>query len=114
VEVGQKLLERLGYEVVGRTSSVEALELFRAKPESFDLVITDMTMPNMTGDKLAQELMGIRPDIPVILCTGFSERITEEKAKALGIREFVLKPLVMQDLAMSMRRALMAKKKEKG
>ncbi|MCJ7494829.1 MAG: ATP-binding protein [Deltaproteobacteria bacterium] len=106
VDIGQKLLERLGYEVVGRTSSVEALELFRAKPESFDLVITDMTMPNMTGDKLARELMGIRPGIPVILCTGFSERITEEKAKLLGIREFVLKPLVMKDLAKSMRRAL--------
>ncbi len=106
VDIGQKLLERLGYEVVGRTSSVEALELFRAKPESFDLVITDMTMPNMTGDKLARELMGIRPDIPVILCTGFSERITKEKAKLLGIREFVMKPLVMKDLAKSMRRVL--------
>ncbi len=114
VDIGQKLLERLGYEVVGRTSSVEALELFRAKPESFDLVITDMTMPNMTGDKLARELMGIRPDIPVILCTGFSERITEEKAKLLGIREFVMKPLVMKDLAKSMRRALDRQKKKKG
>jgi PAS domain S-box-containing protein len=114
VEIGQKLLERLGYEVVGRTSSVEALELFRAKPESFELVITDMTMPNMTGDKLARELMGIRPGIPVILCTGFSERITEEKAKLLGIREFVMKPLVMKDLAKSMRRALDRQKKKKG
>jgi nitrogen-specific signal transduction histidine kinase/ActR/RegA family two-component response regulator len=114
VEIGQKLLERLGYEVVSRTSSVEALELFRAKPESFDLVVTDMTMPNMTGDKLARELMGIRPDIPVILCTGFSERITEEKAKLLGIREFVMKPLVMKDLAKSMRRALDGQKKKKG
>ena len=100
--------------MVARTSSVEPLELFRAKPESFDLIVTDMTMPNMTGDKLAQELMVIRPDIPVILCTGFSEHITEEKARALGIREFALKPLVMQDLAKSMRRALEQKKKKKG
>jgi len=114
VEIGQKMLERLGYEVVGRTSSVEALELFRAKPESFDLVITDLTMPNMTGDKLAQELLNLRPDTPIILCTGFSERITEEKAKSLGIREFIMKPLVMKDLAKVMRRVLDRQEIKKG
>ena len=114
VEIGQEILQHLGYEVVVRTSSVEALELFRAQPERFDLVITDMTMPNMTGDKLAVELMRIRPDIPVILCTGFSERITKEKAEGIGIREFLLKPLVMNDLSKAVRKALDWQKKKKG
>jgi DNA-binding NtrC family response regulator len=72
-----------------------------------------MTMPNMTGDKLAQELLRIRPGIPIILCTGFSEYITEEKAMAMGIREFVMKPLAIRDLAESMRRALDYQKKKK-
>jgi len=71
-----------------RTSSIEALEAFRASPDKFDLVITDLTMPNMTGDKLAGELMNLRSDIPVILCTGFSEKMSEEKANALGIKDF--------------------------
>jgi DNA-binding NtrC family response regulator len=97
-----------------RTSSIEAREMFLANPDRFDLVITDMTMPNMTGDRLAQEILGIRPGIPIILCTGFSERITEEKAKAMGIQEFVMKPLVMKDLAVAIRRALDRKKKKKG
>ena len=113
-EIGQKILMYLGYKVVVRTSSLEALELFRMKAEEFDLVITDMTMPNLTGDKLAQELLKIRPGTPVIICTGFSEQITEEKAKAMGIREFVLKPLVMKDLAQAMRRALGSREKRNG
>ncbi|MBW2168751.1 MAG: PAS domain S-box protein [Deltaproteobacteria bacterium] len=106
VEIGKQILERLGYEVTTRTSSIEALELFKAKPDRFDLVITDMTMPNMTGDRLAKELMKIRPDIPVILCTGFSERITEEKAKEMGIRAFAMKPIVIRDLANTVREVL--------
>lgn len=106
VEIAKAILERLGYEVVTRTSSVEALELFRAQADSFDLVITDMTMPNMTGDKLSLELLKIRSDIPIILCTGYSERISEEKAKSMGIREFVMKPLVMRDLAKTIRDTL--------
>jgi PAS domain S-box-containing protein len=81
VDLGKRMFEQLGYEVTSRTSSVEALELFKARPDRFDLVITDMTMPNIMGDKLAHELMKIRPDIPIILCTGYSEKITEEKAK---------------------------------
>ena len=103
---GKQILERLGYEVVTRTSSIEALELFRKKPDQFDLVITDMTMPKMTGDKLAQEIMKVRPDIPIILCTGYSERITEGKEKGMGIRAFAMKPLVMRDLANTVRKAL--------
>jgi len=106
VNLGKQTLERLGYEVVTKTSSLEALELFRTKPAQFDLVITDMTMPQMTGDKLAKEMMAIRPDIPIILCTGFSERITEEKAKGMGIREFVMKPFVMTELAKLIRKVL--------
>jgi signal transduction histidine kinase/CheY-like chemotaxis protein len=102
----RKTLKYLGYEVVVRTSSIEALELFRVQADQFDLVITDMTMPNMRGDKLAQELLKIRPGIPIILCTGFSEHITEEKAKTMGIREFAMKPLVMKDLARAIRNAL--------
>ena len=113
LDIGQEILERLGYQVEVRTSSIEALELFRAKPDQYDLVITDMTMPNMTGDRLAQELLQIRPGIPIILCTGFSERITEEKARAIGIEEFVMKPVVMKDLAVVIRRALDRKKKSK-
>ncbi len=106
VDLGKRMLGRLGYEVVTRTSSIEALELFRAKPDEFDMVITDMTMPNMTGDKLAKEMMKIRPDIPVILCTGFSELISEERAKGLGIRAFVMKPVVKRDMAETVRRVL--------
>jgi PAS domain S-box-containing protein len=113
-EIGKDVLEYLGYKVEVRTSSVEALEVFRAKPDHFDLVITDMTMPNMTGDKLAQEMIRIRPGIPIILSTGFSERITEENARAMGIREFVMKPLVIKELAQVMRRALDSRERKKG
>ena len=106
VDLGKMSIESLGYTVDSRTSSIEALELFRNNPDRFDLVITDMTMPGMTGDKLAQRLMEIRQDIPIILCTGYSERITEERAKKLGIREFMLKPLIRKDWAKTIRRVL--------
>jgi len=106
VSIGQKILGFLGYKVVARTSSLEALELFKAKPENFDLVITDITMPDMSGIELAKEFMRIRPGIPIILCTGFSEVITPDEAKALGIREFILKPLVIQELAEKVRKTL--------
>jgi PAS domain S-box-containing protein len=106
VEIDKQMLERLGYEVTTRTSSMEALELFRTKPDQFDLVITDMTMPHMTGERLANELMNIRSDIPVIICTGYSELISEEKAKEMGIRAFVMKPLVIRDLAKTVRGVL--------
>ncbi|MBU4427119.1 MAG: PAS domain S-box protein [Desulfobacterales bacterium] len=106
VEIGKQMLERLGYEVTTRTSSIEALELFRVKPYQFDLVITDMTMPNMTGDKLAKEIMGIRADIPIVLCTGYSERIGRESAEKMGIRGFVMKPLSMNGLANAIRNGI--------
>ena len=106
VDLGRQMLERLGYSVECRTSSIEALELFKTRPDQFDLVITDMTMPNMTGEKLAQQLMSIRPNIPVVLCTGFSEQITEEKAKKMGIRKYIFKPMVMNKLAQTVREVL--------
>ncbi|MBW2644752.1 MAG: MEDS domain-containing protein [Deltaproteobacteria bacterium] len=106
VVLGKHMLERLGYEVVTRTSSIEALELFHAKPDHFDLVISDMTMPNMTGDKLAKELIRIRSDIPIIICTGYSERVTEDSIGEMGIRELVMKPLAMHVLAETVRSAL--------
>ncbi|MEA3417313.1 MAG: response regulator, partial [Thermodesulfobacteriota bacterium] len=106
VQMKKQMLERLGYHVTARTSSADALEAFRANPDTFDLVITDMTMPNMTGEQLAGEIMKIRFDIPVILCTGFSERMSEEKAKSLGIKGYLMKPVVMKDLSNTIRKVL--------
>ncbi len=99
-------MERLGYQVTSRTSSIDALEAFRANPNKFDLVITDMQMPNLSGDKLSVELTRIRPDIPVLLCTGFSDNMSEEKAASLGINDFLLKPIVMKDLSQKIREVL--------
>jgi CheY-like chemotaxis protein len=105
-DIGEKTLGQLGYDVVTKTSSVEALELFRADPGRFDLVITDMTMPKMMGDQLARELMKVRPDIPIVLCTGFSPKISEKRAKEIGIKAFAMKPLVRRDMAHIVRKAL--------
>ena len=101
-----QMLKRLGYKVTARVSSVEALKAFEANPEAFDLVITDMTMPNMTGDKLAKKLISIKPDIPIVICTGFSERLTDEKTKAIGIKGFLMKPVVKSEMAKMVRKVL--------
>jgi len=106
ITMEKRMLERLGYQVTSRISSIEALEAFRANPDKFDLVITDMAMPNMAGDKLSTELTKIRSDIPVLLCTGFSETMSEEKAVSLGIKGFIFKPIVMKDLAQKIREVL--------
>jgi CheY-like chemotaxis protein len=106
VRMEKQMLERLGYKVTARTSSIETLEAFRAAPDKLDLVITDMTMPNMTGVQLAKKLLEIRPDIPIIICTGFSEKISEDKAKAMGIRGYVMKPVVKSELAKKIREVL--------
>ena len=106
IVVEKQVLERLGYQVTSRTSSIEALEAFRANPNKFDLVITDMSMPKMPGDKLANELIKIRPDIPVLLCTGFSETMTDEKMKSLGLKGVLMKPMMMKDLAQKIREVL--------
>ena len=105
-EMGRQMLERLGYRVTTRTSSVEALEVFRARPHDFDLVISDMTMPNLTGDRLALSLFDIRQDIPVILCTGFSSLLTELRAREIGIRAYLTKPLSVHELGRTVREVL--------
>jgi len=102
-------LDRMGYRVTVRTSSIEALEVFRKQPADFDLVITDLTMPNMTGDRLTWEIKRIRPDIPVILCTGFSDKINPEKALAMGIDEYILKPVIRKDIDAAIRKVLKEK-----
>ncbi len=104
--MGERLLSSLGYSVTMRTSSIEALELFRAKPDDFDLVITDMTMPNLTGSGLSAELIKIRSDIPVILCTGYSKSVSEASATEIGIRALAYKPIVRAELARTVRQVL--------
>jgi nitrogen-specific signal transduction histidine kinase len=106
VRLWQAALERLGYIVVVCTSSLEALDVFRAAPQHFDLVITDYTMPIMTGEVLAHELRRTRPDIPIILYTGFSDTTVAERARALGIDAFVLKPVRVRDLNLAIRQVL--------
>jgi CheY-like chemotaxis protein len=106
VNMGKKTLESLGYNVVTRTSSIEALEFFKTQPDRIDIIITDLTMPNMTGEELAKELIQIRPDIPIILCTGFSARMDEKKAMDIGIRAFVSKPILKRDIAETIRKAI--------
>jgi signal transduction histidine kinase/FixJ family two-component response regulator len=106
VEMGKTMLERMGYSVETRTSSVDALALFKAHPQRYDLVITDMTMPNMTGVEVAEELFRIRPDIPIILCTGYGEPLIEERAKSAGIRTFVMKPVLLSEMAKAIQEAL--------
>ena len=106
IEMEQNMLERLGYKVTSHSSSIEALEAFRAAPDKFDMVITDMAMPKMSGDKLSVELTKIRPDIPVLLCTGFSETMSEKEATSLGINGFLLKPIVIKDFSCKIREML--------
>jgi len=106
VEIGERMLSRLGYRVTGLTSSVEALKLFGEKPHGFDLVVTDLTMPNITGDKLAREILARRADIPIIMVTGFSEEMKAEAMKRMGIKKVILKPIVTRDIAKAMRDVL--------
>ena len=105
-DLGEHMLKPLGYTVTTKTNSIEALEIFKAQPQSFDLVVTDMTMPCMTGLELAGKLLQIRADIPIILCSGFSEMATPDKARATGIREFVMKPVDLSEMAKIVRRVL--------
>ncbi len=105
-EMGKSMLERLGYHVTVRNNSIEALETFKIQPDLFDLVITDQTMPGMTGADIARRMIQIRHDIPIILCTGYSTVISEEKAKSMGIKEFALKPLSKKDIAVLIRKVL--------
>ena len=104
--VASLLLEKLGYRVTAMVSSVEALRYFEQNTESIDLLLTDMTMPGLTGLQLSREALKIKPELPIILCTGFSETINEKKAKAEGVREFLLKPIGKMDFAKAIRKAL--------
>jgi CheY-like chemotaxis protein len=106
LDTGRIILEHLGYEVATHTRSVEALTHLRSHPDRYDLVITDLTMPDLTGDKLAEEVMRIRSDLPVILCTGYVEEALEERTKAMGIQTIIMKPILMKDLAGAVRREL--------
>jgi PAS domain S-box-containing protein len=105
------LLEQLGYRVTVFTGTREALEAFRAQPDGFDLVLADQTMPHLTGLELAGELLKMRPGLPIVICTGYSQTLTPEKAKALGVRDLLAKPLLPQKLAESVRRELDAGKR---
>jgi len=106
VKLGETMLGAFGYKVTGFTSSTEALERFRENPAQFDLVITDLTMPKINGDRLARELLKIKPDIPIILCTGFSASIDENTATAMGIRAFVNKPILRRHISETIRKVL--------
>jgi PAS domain S-box-containing protein len=106
VRMVQMMLEKLGYQITVRTSSPDALAAFKANPDHFDLVISDRGMPNMTGDQLAAELISIRPGIPIILCTGFSNDNDAKRAKAMGVKGFLMKPVAIGDLATMVRSVL--------
>ena len=106
IDLGKSMLKKLGYRVQTRTRPDEALEIFRAAPDNFDLVISDMTMPGMTGDNLALELMKIRSDVPVIICTGYSERMDEQRAGDLGIKGLIMKPFTIRRLSKIVRDVL--------
>jgi CheY-like chemotaxis protein/two-component sensor histidine kinase len=109
MEMATSILERLGYKVTGQTDSVTALEVFRSSPDEFDLVITDYTMPNLTGMDLAKEVRRIRPDIRIMLCTGFSEKITPDHMKELGVG-LLMKPYGMREISEAIRKTLDARK----
>ncbi len=102
----QRRLSKIGYQVTAKTDSVDALEFFRNAPHSYDLVISDQTMPNMTGEKLAKNMREIRPDIPIIICTGYSSQIDAEKARRIGINDYMMKPVDFTTLATTVRNIL--------
>jgi two-component system, cell cycle sensor histidine kinase and response regulator CckA len=109
MNLGKQMIERLGYQVVGTSSSREALDIFQQRADQFDLVITDFTMPQMTGLDLAREILATRSDIPIIVCTGYSDRIDADRAKAAGACQLLMKPLVQRELAEVIRRTLDAR-----
>ena len=109
VNLNRQRLERLGYDVKDTTNPEEALEWFKADPDQFDVIITDMTMPRMTGDRLAAEVLKIRPHMPVIICTGYSERMSAKKAAALGVSKYIEKPIDLRNLASAIREVLEGK-----
>ncbi len=103
VQMVQDMLTQLGYQVTAKTHPDDALGLFQADPQRYDLIITDQTMPVMTGMELARKMLAIRPDVPIILLTGYSEAVTSETARQAGIREFIMKPVVEAQIARTIR-----------
>jgi PAS domain S-box-containing protein len=106
VELGEQMLQRLGYRVTAVSDSGRALALFRQAPQQFDVVVTDMTMPGITGDELARQIKMIRPQIPVIICTGYSQKLSQASAESIGVAGIAYKPLIMKELAGLIRAAL--------
>ena len=106
VELGKELLEMFGYEVTGCASSLDALETFRAVPERYDAMIIDQTMPDLSGKDLAREILQIRPDLPIILCTGLSCTMIWEKARELGIRKILMKPFLSQEFGLALKEVM--------
>ncbi|MCP3901481.1 MAG: response regulator, partial [Desulfobacteraceae bacterium] len=106
LEMEEEMLERLGYQITSLHNSLEALKIFKANPDQFDMVITDMSMPNISGDKLATELIKIHPTIPIIICTGFNDTMTKQKAESLGVKGFLFKPIIMKKLSQKIREVL--------
>ncbi len=113
-QLGETMLSEMGYQVTAMTSSVSALELFRSNPDSFDLVITDQTMPELCGKDLIENMLKVRPDLATILCTGFSSKIDKEAAEALGCKAFCMKPLNVSELVELVREVLDSDKKGSG
>jgi len=108
VDLGTLVCEELGYRVTACASGTDALRLFEDDPASFDVVLTDQTMPDLTGFELSQQILSIRPDIPIILTTGYSEMVDEVRAREIGIREYLMKPMTPEGLAAVLRRVFEA------
>lgn len=106
VRLGERMLQRLGYEVTSSTDPQKALALFESDPQRYDTVVTDMTMPRMAGDELARKILAVRPDVPVLLCTGYTRRVSEEAVRDIGIRALIMKPLSNRELARTIRDVL--------
>lgn len=106
LKLGERIIQGLGYNVISQTKSTDALEIFRDLPNQFDLVITDYRMPEMNGAELSKEILKITPDIPIIMCSGFSSEFSEEDAHSLGINRFIRKPLMKKDFAKLIEEAL--------
>ena len=109
LQIVKRILELLGYFVITQNNGLDALALFKEKSNYFDLVITDMTMPKMTGVQLARELKAIREEIPIIICTGFSEQLDKKKADALGLQGYISKPVLINEISETIRSVLDSK-----
>lgn len=102
----ERSITKLGYSVDVTTSSKKALQLFKTNPDKYDLVISDQTMPEITGEALCREILRIRPDVPIVMCTGYSVKIDKDKAQSLGITNFLMKPATRTELAATIRESI--------